>query len=224
MSVAFTAVKCPECGANLTIEEGRDTIFCSYCGTKILMTNENEYTYRHVDEAGIKQAETDRLVKLRQLDIADKARASNERVKRFKIILSVILGIVGGVTMFVGYNTDSDSGFIMVGLICLIAVMYIWLFNKKKENEELDVGDKIKVPSAISDYESKSYAAIEAVFHSAGFNNVKCVPLNDLRIGLLKKPGMVESITVNGHSITCGGKKFLPDASVVISYHSLSDR
>ena len=40
MAVKFTSVKCPECGANLPIEEGRERIFCSYCGTQIIMTNE----------------------------------------------------------------------------------------------------------------------------------------------------------------------------------------
>ena len=37
MAVKFTSVKCPECGANLPIEEGREKMFCSYCGTQIIM-------------------------------------------------------------------------------------------------------------------------------------------------------------------------------------------
>ena len=56
MAVKFTSVKCPDCGAVLPIEEGRNQVFCSYCGSKIIMTNENEYVYRHIDEAEIKQA------------------------------------------------------------------------------------------------------------------------------------------------------------------------
>ena len=123
--------------------------------------------------------------------------------------------------MYAGKDVSS-SGFIMVGLFCLIAIMYIWLFNKNKDSDELDTGDKVRVPFAISDFESKNYSAGEAVFQSAGFTNIKSVPLNDLRLGLLKKPGMVESVTINGHSITCGGKKFLPNAPVEISYHSFS--
>ena len=82
------------------------------------------------------------------------------------------------------------------------------LSDKDKEDDELDFGDKVKVPSGISGYESKSYSAIEAMFVSAGFTNVRCVPLNDLTMGLLKKPGMVHSITIRGKEITSGGKKF----------------
>lgn len=40
-------------------------------------------------------------------------------------------------------------------------------------------------------------------------------------MGLLKKPNMVESITINGHNTTSGGKKYNPDATVIITYHSL---
>ena len=40
--------------------------------------------------------------------------------------------------------------------------------------------DKIKVPKAVFDYEDKNYVTMEALFESAGFTNVKSVPLNDL--------------------------------------------
>lgn len=71
MAVKFNSVKCPECGASLPIEEGRDRIFCSYCGTQVIVTNENEHIYRHIDEAGVKQAETDRMVRLRELELEE---------------------------------------------------------------------------------------------------------------------------------------------------------
>ena len=73
MAVQFISVKCPECGATLSVENDRKFAFCSYCGTKVIISNENEHIYRTIDEAGIKQAETDRIVKLRQLDMEEKA-------------------------------------------------------------------------------------------------------------------------------------------------------
>lgn len=92
----------------------------------------------------------------------------------------------------------------------------------KDDEDDMDYGDKAKVPSSINDFEKKNYSAIEAMFVSAGFTNVKCIALNDLRIGVLKKPGMVESITINGHRIVSGGKKYPKDAAVIISYHSFN--
>lgn len=61
MAIKFIAIKCPECGASLDIEKGRKTMFCSYCGHKIMMVDENEYryivTHRYIDDAKIKEAE-----------------------------------------------------------------------------------------------------------------------------------------------------------------------
>lgn len=50
------SIKCPECGAELDVNEGRSSCFCSYCGTKILLDDSverKEVTHRYVDEAEI---------------------------------------------------------------------------------------------------------------------------------------------------------------------------
>lgn len=64
-------LKCPECGANLEIEEGRTFCYCQYCGCKIMLDDEKEektinkninitknvtHTKRYVDEAEIIKA------------------------------------------------------------------------------------------------------------------------------------------------------------------------
>ena len=33
--MGLIAITCPNCGANLNVEEERDTFFCSYCGSKV---------------------------------------------------------------------------------------------------------------------------------------------------------------------------------------------
>ena len=223
MGVQLISVKCPECGAQLNIEEGREQAFCTYCGAKILLHNENEYIYRHIDEAGIKQAETDRIIRMKQMEYAERQRLSKEKKTAVKIVVSLALAVVGILMMVIGSTGGSDTGMLsLVGFFPLLGAAYIWLFSKKDEEEEVVYGDWARVPSSISDYESKHYTAIESMFLGAGFTNVRCLPLNDLTIGLLKKPGMVESITINGREVCSGGKKFSKDAAVVISYHSLN--
>lgn len=216
MAVKFTSVKCPECGASLPIEEGREKMFCSYCGVPVIMTNENEHIYRHIDEAKIMQTEADRAIQLKKMEIIERKRAAGEKTKKIKIIVSIVMGIVGVLLMLLGAGMGS-----LVGLLVLEGIMWIWIMNDGKE-DELDLGDKIKVPSGISDYEKKSYATVEAIFTSAGFTNIKCIPLHDLTTGWLKKPNTVDSITVAGNAVSSGGRKFPPDATVVISYHSFS--
>lgn len=219
MAIKFNSVKCPECGADLPIEENREQLFCSYCGAHIVVTNENEYIYHHIDEASIKKAENDKEVQLKKLEIIEKKRAEAAKNTKIKIIISIIMGIIGVVLLLAGAGWGG-----MVGLLVLEAVMFIWILSDKKEEEEVDFGDKVKVPSSISSYEQMNYASVEAILNSAGFTNIACVPLNDLTTGLLKKPSMVESITINGHRIESGGKKFDGDAKVVISYHSFAGR
>ena len=219
MAVKFTSVKCPECGANLPIEEGRERMFCSYCGTQIIMTKENEHIFRHVDEAKIKQAEANQAIQLKKLEIIERKRAAAEKTKKVKIVISIVMGIIGIVLMLAGAGMGG-----LVGLLVLEGVMFIWIMSDSNKDDEIDFGDKIKVPSGISDYEKKSYIAIESMLRSAGFTDIKCVPLNDLTTGWIKKPDTVESITINGTEITSGGRKFPADATVVISYHSFTVR
>ena len=100
MAVKFTSVKCPECGANLPIEEGREKIFCSYCGTPIIMTDENEYTYRHVDEAEVKRAETEQLVHLKELEMEEKDRKRKVKAIAYSIVGVVV--VIGMILMLLG--------------------------------------------------------------------------------------------------------------------------
>ena len=58
---------------SLDFEEGRKYIFCSYRGAKILLDNDNEYIFRHIDEASIKRAETYRIVKLKKIVFIEKS-------------------------------------------------------------------------------------------------------------------------------------------------------
>lgn len=62
MAIKAVSIKCPESGANLNIEEGHKQLFCKYCGAKIILENDNEYIYRHIDEAEVKRAETERML------------------------------------------------------------------------------------------------------------------------------------------------------------------
>lgn len=215
MAIKFTSVKCPECGAALRMEEGRMQMFCSYCGTEVIMTNENEHICRHIDESQIKKTEAEKEIQLKKIELIERRRLASEKIKKVKIVISIILGVLGICLLLAGAGMGG-----LVGLLVLEIIMYIWIFGEKEKEEDMDFGNKVKVPSGISDYEKKNYISIEAMFASAGFTNVKCVPLNDLTVGVLKKPGMVASITVNGHEITSGGRKFMPDVVVVISYHS----
>ena len=221
MAISLISVKCPDCGATLNIEEGRTQVFCSYCGANVLVRNENEHVFRHIDEAGIARAEVDREVQLKQLEMAQEKQQEARRNRSVRIGLGVLAAALGIVMMVAGglLGGGAEDALFPVGFLVLIGASFL-LFFPFGDDDDVP-GDKAKVPDSIEGYERKHYRAIEVMFKAAGFTNVTSVPLQDLTVGLFVRPGMVESITVNGHQVYAGGRKFPKDAPVVISFHSL---
>ena len=228
MSVKLIAVKCPECGATLNIEEDRTQAFCTYCGTKVLVHNENEHIYRNIDEAGIARAKTERIVKEKQMEFAERRWIAQENRRKNRVKLALSLGTIGVLMMIIGYmgghaSGDSDSGLYMlamVGMLVLEAAAFVAMSGKDEKDSDSIYSDTVTLPDIAWDYERKDYKAVETVLRSAGFTNIRCVPLNDLSFGVLYKPGMVESLTINGKDNISATKKYSKDAQIVISYHS----
>ena len=229
MSVKLIAVKCPECGATLNIEENRSQAFCTYCGAKVLIHNENEHIYRNIDEADIARTNNERIVKEKQMEFAMQKWQAAEQRRKNKVKLALGLGIAGALMLIIGYaggkaSGDPNSGIYMIGMVGFLAIEAAAIMAmSNKDDDDTDVSsfsDKAVLPETAWNYERKDYQAVETVLRSAGFRNIKCVPLNDLTVGLLYKPGMVESISINGNDNISPTKKYSKDAQIVISYHS----
>ena len=225
MSILVNEIKCPSCGANLKIEAGRDKVYCTYCGTPIVITNENEYIYRHIDEAEIKKAEVEKLVELKKLELLERKQEEKSKRKRFRIIISVILGTIG--LLFCGIGAISGiDGLFAPGLLSIMILAYMWLLAQNEYYEDGDddtsLGKGVHLPTGIVDYKNKNFNLIETHFHSAGFYDVQCIPLRDLTTGILQRPNHVESITINGENVNkFNFKSKIPtDSKIVITYHS----
>lgn len=95
MAIKLNSVKCPECGATLSIESGLATFFCTYCGAKIIATNENEYTYRLVDDAKVKQAETDRIVRMKELELEEREKYNTKKKSIIAYVMAFLFVVVG---------------------------------------------------------------------------------------------------------------------------------
>ncbi len=225
MSLSLISVKCPECGASLNIEEGRSQVFCSYCGTKIIINNENEFIYRTIDEAEIKKAETDRILKLREIELNEKKHENDEKIKSKRTKGFLIFLIIGLFMMFFGSFMGESSGnpnssFYVVGLVGMMMAIIAGCGLIPASDTHDDSDGKIRVPGSVIDYKKKNYKAVESILRSAGFLNIECIPLHDLTTGFLKKEGTVESITINGNNYFSFKERFSNDAAIVISYHS----
>ena len=227
MSLKLMSVKCPECGAGLPIEKGQSQIFCSYCGAKVVVVNENEYTYRHIDEAEVKKAEADRAVRLRELEIEEKQREKDreENAKRTR------KGTVGflvwtALTGLFFLIEASYPGFFTIAMLSLSAELWAALFwltsneeRKKQETEEKNrSAGLIELDISMDSLNNKPFFLLENELRAMGFNNIQCISLKDIRING-RKEGKVETISINGKTVTKSGGWYHSDAPIIISYH-----
>ncbi len=109
--IKMISLKCPECGADISVEEGHKQCFCQYCGAKIILDDGNTtHTYHKVDEARIKEAEVDKLIRLKELEIKQKELANIEKNKSLKIKISASLGIFSLALFLIGVFGTKISG------------------------------------------------------------------------------------------------------------------
>lgn len=228
LAYKLISVKCPDCGQTLSIEENRTQAFCTYCGAKVLISNENEYVFRQVDEADIKKAETERIIRLREMELAEKNSSLRKVLTIIWLILSLIL-ITIAVILMLSPGNDSMPGWVGGFLFLFYAsapiiggggyLVFKWL--PEKENEKIiEKQGGIRFPGELAPFSDKKYFPVEDTLRSAGFTNVTCVNLHDLNMfTALVSSDKIDKITINGKAITSGGKVYMPDVPIVITYH-----
>ena len=79
------ACQCPNCNAHISLDDSRDFGFCQYCGTKIML-DDYRSTHRVVDEARIHETETDRIIRLKELELEEKKREREHKEQKWIMI------------------------------------------------------------------------------------------------------------------------------------------
>ena len=238
MAVKFISIKCPECGANLPMEEGRKTMFCSYCGRQVMMVNENEYkyevTHHYIDDAKIMRAETNRAekeaeqaYKLKALEIEN--RKDRRRQIGWWIVYGFIFSLiaVGVIGMSLADQYDSAG---LVGLWGIAIALWIGLFafiakseeNEKVRDEKAIRSGKIRLTDKALDYDGENCLEMRDIFYDLGFTNVRLDNAQDLTFGIFKKSGSVFDIAINGNTPS-KSKWYAPDSKVIIKYHDFPE-
>lgn len=218
--------KCPNCNAEITIDdENRDYGFCQYCGSKI-MFDDYRSTQRIIDEAKVKQAETERIIRLKELELEEARENQKNSTRKTLIIVWMILSlIIFIICVFKWVVLDDfiDGSMMLICLggpvICGGAYLIFKLIPEKESEKALMQRGGIKFPGSLEPFHERNYITVEKTLKSVGFRNITCVNMHDLTLGLLIRPGQVESILVDGEKIYAGGKIYMPDVSIVITYH-----
>ena len=223
-------IKCPKCGADLPIEEGRTQLFCSYCGTKIITANEEEQIYRRIEKVELKKENIDNKEVLTPIADTGEPEAVTETsiVKILTIMWAVLSFIILTVCISKMAKQGPDFSYWLATLFLLGvplvaggAYLFFGYIPKKKNEKILMSKGGIRFPRDLVPFAEKNYEAVQTALQSVGFRNITCINLHDLVFGLLVKPGTIESISVNGEKIMSGGKIYMPNVPITITYHGI---
>lgn len=223
MAITLNSIKCPECGATLNIESNRNQFFCSYCGAKVVLTNENEYVYRHIDEAEITRAETERIVRLHEMHVEEGGSSLLRTLTIIWVVLSLVLITIAILIMFLAEDGGLD-GFLFLFYVCGPIIgggaYLVFKYIPGKENEKrIRNHGGIRFPENLANATEMNCEGARDLLINAGFRNISCVNLHDLKLGILTKPGTVNSISVDGKMVQNVGSYYMPDSEIVITYH-----
>jgi len=208
--------QCPNCTASLTFDDNREFGFCQYCGTKIML-DDYRTIHRYVDEARIKEAETERIIRMRELELEEKEYERGRKGRKLAYIIALAF-VLFGVLLGAIFPTMGLFGVGIGGWIALFAFMSGDEKKKKVQEARYSRMGMIKLTEKVVDYEKQNYRSIEAAFSALGFINITTVNLHDLKAGIIKKSEAVEEVTIDGEEPNYGDW-YSPNARVIITYH-----
>ena len=127
MSTKVIEARCPGCGAMVQFDPGQKRATCNYCGSSVAVEDAEEHVTRNIDEADLKRAETEQLIRLKELELREREMEREAKRRPLKTVGCILLGIIGAVCLVVGWGdwNHTSVGLLYVGLICLVAVMGI---------------------------------------------------------------------------------------------------
>lgn len=79
--------------------------------------------------------------------------------------------------------------------------------------------EMIKLPFAPKDCKGKDYELVIHRFMDAGFANITATSIADIKVGLFKKIGSVDYVTINGDAKFKKNHEYESDANIRIVYH-----
>lgn len=137
--VKMIAVQCPQCGADLDIEEGRKTCFCTYCGAKIMIDDGSKtYTYRKVDEARIKEAEVDERIRLKELEIENRKLGLRHTLIKLWIGIVVVIAVIAILILLFDQDNPDSMGYMLLMIDFNVAMWPALFFFVGKGKDKKD--------------------------------------------------------------------------------------
>ena len=133
--MSLISVKCPSCGADISLDDEKEYGFCSYCGTKI----QNDAIKKLKIEYKGDPVSTTNVVYNIDNRVMDKPRITIDKPKSGRLILAIILVSLG--ILFLIYSItmtpENPMGYILSIVFVLIGVslfvLYLHAFSLYQE-------------------------------------------------------------------------------------------
>lgn len=128
--ITILNLKCPNCGGELQVQSDREFCFCQYCGTKILLSDENKktininknVTYTTVNEADKLRAENERLKLENDIYKERETEKFNNKFSKIALIIGPIVTIICVGLVMSGIDLGPLSS--VIGLFGIIGLAF----------------------------------------------------------------------------------------------------
>jgi len=185
------------------------------------MLDDFRSTHRVVDEARMKEDETNRMIRMRELDMEERENEKSRKMTNLAYGIALAFLLLGGLIGLGGV----EEGYFGV-LIAMIIAEFTFIKGmdgkeKRKEAKYRRAG-MIKLSSEQVDVKKHDYRSVEDTYRRLGFTQISIINKRDLITGLLKKHGQVCEITIGGETPEAG-KWYYASDSVVIMYHGFHE-
>ena len=81
--VKMISLVCPNCGAKLDVKDGTQTCFCTYCGSKIVISDDNNRTYTknvNINQTSYDRTEIEKIKLEHELKVQDEKREIKQAI------------------------------------------------------------------------------------------------------------------------------------------------
>ncbi len=195
-------INCQNCHESFDLNLDDMQHFCPYCGSKLLFdSNQIKHIYSRKEKSSY---------------IEEKFRCEQEKTKRTQLELA-----------YQERKETQDREIYLKILTGCAAIMLFFiglLFSmERKELREHRINNELQLTVSSEELVNKNYQDVAQIFRSAGFENIELIQKDDLWLGILKKDGTVESVSINGDSLFESGEWVSSDAIIKITYHSFPD-
>lgn len=185
------AIECPYCGASIEMDvQGRESVFCSYCGKQIVLNDENSFTKNININKNINTTKSTSNIET-YVDQAEIVKSNNEKESEKRLLL-VLLGIP-------------------IAIISAIIIFFALSSGVAQSQGKIKAGN-------CDELIGLNYQTVVAHFEAAGFKHIEVIHLDDSGLAFWKDE-KVATISIGGDTDFESVDWFDPNVVVVISYH-----